>query len=121
MIIQRSQERIPSFLRQPRHDLDDLKTPTQQQLEREAGIRNDKTKRIAQEAVQNVYQMMEKVVRNTEFNIRLKIDESGTAEQFELAMKKDGKVIASLPPDSALQIADRAKKMTLGLLFDISV
>lgn len=121
MIIQRTTERISPFVIQPRFDVDAWKTPTQQQLERQAGTRNDQAKRIAQQATFEIYKQMEKTFRNTEYNIRLRIDELSGTEQFELALKKDGRVLASLPPDTALQMAEQAKQQTIGLLFDMAV
>lgn len=120
MVIQRAQSKIPTIIIQPTHDVDKWKSPSQQMLEREKGIRNDNTKKIAQMAVQKVYEQMQKLVKNTEVNVRISYDELGGTEQFELSLKRDGKVVASIPPDAAIQIAKKAKQTTLGLLFDIS-
>ncbi len=120
MIIQRSTNKIPPIFIQPRNNPDDWKSPTQLRLERESNITNDKTKRIAQQAVDNVYKQMQKVVENTEYNISLRIGDSGAAKQFQLSMKKDGTVIASLPPEAAINMAEKAKESALGLLFDLS-
>lgn len=121
MVIERTQSKIPNIIIQPTHDVDKWKSPTQQKLERETGIRNDQTKKIAQMAVQKVYEQMKKLAKNTEVNVRVTYDELSGTEQFELALKKDGKVVASFPTDVAVQISNKAKQTTLGLLFDLRV
>lgn len=119
-MIQRSIEKTPPILIQPRHDTDDMKTPRQQQAEKEAFIKNDQTKKYAQQAVANIYKEMQKIAQNTEYNINFHLDELGAPRQIEFSMKRDGKVVSSIPADAAVQIADRAKYTTLGLLFDFS-
>ncbi|WP_096199124.1 flagellar protein FlaG [Bacillus sp. FJAT-45350] len=118
MQIHRSNESIKPILKQPRHDVDDLKTPKQQEVEREANIKNDKSKRIAQQSVDKTYEMMQKLVKNTEYNVSFKIDELGSAKQFNFTLKNSGELIASIPPDIAVNMADKAKKQTIGLLLD---
>lgn len=120
MVIHRVNERVPTFVVQPRLDVDQWKSPRQQQLERETFIKNDQTKRIALEAAHEYYRQLEKLVENTAFRVSLSIDNLGGVEQYRLTTKKDGKEIAALPPDVAIEIAEKAKHTTLGLLFDLS-
>lgn len=119
MIIQRSVERLPIILIQPRHDTDQLKTPTQQKIERETFIKNDQTKSYAQQSVYDFYKQLRKMAANTEYHIQYHIDELGAPKQIKFALKQDGKVITSIPPDAAIEIAEKAKHTTLGLLFDL--
>lgn len=121
VFIQRSVEKMSPILVQPKHNIDNLKTPTQQEVERSAFINNDQTKKYARQAVENVYKEMQKIVENTEYNVNFQVDELGAPKQIELSMKRDGTVISSIPPDAALHIAEKAKYTTLGLLFDYPV
>lgn len=120
MIIQRSIEKASPILIQPRHDTDDMKTPKQQQVERESFIKNDQSKKYAQQAVANIYKEMQKIVKNTEYNVNFQLDELGAARQIEFSMKRDGTIVGSFPVDAAVEIAQKAKYTTLGLLFDLS-
>lgn len=120
MNIQRSIEKMSPILVQPRHDIDEMKTPKQQQVERDTFIKNDQTKKYAQKAVENVYKEMQKIVQNTEYNVNFLVDELGAPKQIEFSMKRDGTVVTSIPPDAAMQIAEKAKQTMVGLLFDYS-
>lgn len=118
MQIHRSSQSLQPILKQPQHDLDQLKTPTQKKAETEAGISNDKVKRIARQSVDKIYETFRKLVDNTEYNVSMSLGKFSENEQFTFTLKNSGKEIVSIPSDVAVTVAEKAKHSTIGLLMD---
>ena len=115
--ITRPSNGIPPILKQPQHDLDKMKTPSQLKSEREANISNEKVEKIAKEATDNVYKMLQKTFANTQYNVSFQV-ENGANKQFKLTQKTTGKTLVELPPDIAVQVAEKAKRTSIGLILD---
>ncbi len=120
MQLQISTNRMQPIQHIPRHDTDQMKTPTQQKLEREANLSNPQVKQVAQEATSKVYETLQKMVQNTEYHISYSIDELGANKQVRFTNKTTGKVVVEVPPDVAVEIAERAKHQTMGLFLDFT-
>ncbi len=118
MKIHRSNQSIPPIIKQPQHDPDVMKTPTQKKLEYDNNFANDTVKKMARQSTNKVYEMLRKVAQNTEFNVSYSVGNMNEVKQFKFNLKKDGQEIVSIPPDVAVQIAERAKSTTVGLLID---
>ena len=118
MIIQRNNPTIQPLQIRPEHNLDKYKTPTLQKVEREMNITNHKVSKIAKDAADKVYEMFQKVVQNTDYNVSYSLGKFGEEKQFRFSLKSTGKEIISLPPDAAVNIAERAKHTSIGLLMD---
>lgn len=120
MIIHHSSQVIQPIIKTPRHDPDDFKTPSLKKVESEFNLSNPQTKEMAQEVVAKVYQDLQKLVKNTEYNISVQLDDFSSTKQFRFTDKKSGELIVAMPPDLAIQVAERAKQQSIGLLLDFS-
>lgn len=118
MQIQRSFQTVEPMMKPPQHDINQLKTPSQKKAVQEANLSNDTVKQIAKQSTNKVYETLRKLVKNTEYDVSYSLGKFGEEKQFRFTLKKDGKEIVSMPPDIAINIAERAKQTTIGLLMD---
>lgn len=59
------------------------------------------------------------MVENTDYNINYKMDGNfGGSEQFRITMKNSGNQVAAFPPDVAINIAEKSKRTSVGLIID---
>ena len=121
MIIQNTNEIFRPVIRVPEHNYDQHKTPSVQKVEREANISNPQVKQIVKQSLQEVYKSFEKLVKNTDYNVSYVLDEHGAGKQYQIRMKNSGNLVVSFPPDAAVEIANKARYTTLGLLMDKAV
>ncbi|MCD8503287.1 MAG: flagellar protein FlaG [Bacillaceae bacterium] len=105
----------------PEHNYDQYKTPSVQRAEREANVSNPQVKQIVRQSLQEVYRNFQKLVENTDYNVSYVLNEHGAGKQYRITMKNSGKEVVSFPPRAAVDIANRAKHTTIGLLMDKSV
>lgn len=121
MLIQSSNQIFRPVIQPPEHNYDQYKTPSVQKAEREANVSNPQVKQIVKQSLQEVYKGFQKLVENTDYNVNYVINEHGAGKQYRITMKNSGNVVASFPPEAAIEIANKAKHTTLGLLMDVSV
>ena len=119
MIIQSSNQIMRPIVSPPQHNFDSFKTPTQKQLEHKANMSNGSVKKVVEHSINEIYRSLQKMVENTDYNVSYKLDESTGGQQFRITMKNSGNLVAAFPPEAAIQIADRAKNTTVGVLMDM--
>ncbi len=120
MIIQRSNEILKPIVHPPEHNYDQYKTPSLQQAELEANVANPQVKRMVKQTIQEVYQNLQQLVENTDYNVSYTLGNLAESKQYRLTMKHSGDVVATFPPDLAAAIANKAKHTQLGLVIDVS-
>ncbi|WP_176968264.1 flagellar protein FlaG [Tindallia californiensis] len=118
MIIETSNSILRPIVKPPTHAYDNFKTPRQQGLEQEKNISNPSVKKVVQESVNKVYESLQKLVENTDYNVSYRLDEATGGRQFRVTMKNSGNLVAAFPTESAIEIAERSKATTLGLIMD---
>lgn len=118
VVIEQPSQRIPPMLKPPKQRIVDMKPDKQVQLERKMNVSSEKTERIARQSLEKVFEQLQKVFKNTQYNVRMHLDELGGNEQVKLTQRTSGKTIVEIPPDVAVQVAERAKVSTVGLFLD---
>ena len=119
MEIQRSsQQSIKPMIKPPETSLQDMKTPTQKKVEHESNLSNHKVQRIAKQSLEKTYETLRNAVKNTEFNVSYSVGKMGESKQFKFTLKNTGEEIVSLPPKIAVNMAERARQSTIGMLVD---
>ncbi|OEH84889.1 hypothetical protein BHU72_06760 [Desulfuribacillus stibiiarsenatis] len=118
MNLQASNSIMRPMVKMPDKPFMEIKTPRQDQLEKQHNVSNESVKSVVRKSTEEVYNSMKKLVENTDYSVNYKIDEYSGMSQVSINMKNSGKEVASLPPDIATIIADRATKTTIGVMLD---
>lgn len=121
MQIHKSNTIFRPIIKAPEHNYDQYKTPSVLKAEREANLANPQVKQIVKQTLQDVYRNFQKLVENTDYNVSYELNEHGAGKQYRITMRNSGEEVVSFPPRAAVDIANRAKHATIGLLMDKSV
>jgi|GEM_PF-6818590 len=106
------------IIRRPSHDPNIHKAPHQQEIERERNVLNNPTRNIAKDSVQRTYDALEKMVANTDYQVSYGLDGKTGTKSFSIIMANSGRKVAEFPPKAALEIAERSRYESRGLLLD---
>ncbi|MDW7675277.1 MAG: flagellar protein FlaG [Bacillota bacterium] len=118
MNTQASNQIMRPIVSPPQHNYDNFKIPRQQQLEREYNLANDSAKKVVKQSIDKVYESFQRLVENTDYAVNYQLDESTGVSRINIIMKNSGNEVASIPPDVAVEIAERAKQTNIGLIID---
>lgn len=92
-----------------------IETPKAQKIENE--LMAEGAKKVGEQAFEDALKKLEKLLDSSDVNIISSLDEKGM-QQIKLMDKNTGKAIAEIPPESVVEMAEKAREHHIGWLIN---
>lgn len=97
----------------------EVQQPSYQQVRTDIEPRGGgETKSISEEAIKEQIDNLNKILTDKNTNISLEYDNLNSPEAINIVDETSGKIIRSIPPESAIEIANKARDYVVGLIVD---
>lgn len=116
MNLQANNQILRPIVKAPEHNYDNFKTARQTQLEN--NLRNESAKKVVRQSINDVYESFRKLVENKDYSVRYNLDSFSGVGQVRVVMNNTANEVATLPPDVARHVAEKAKQANVGLIVD---
>ena len=106
---------------QPQQAQDVQGTPKAEQIQKpqfQPIEKSEGEKAISEEAINKQIQSLNELLKARSTNVLMEYDNLSSPKKVNIVDTDSGKVIRSMPPEAAVEIADKAKNYILGMMID---